>query len=424
MTPNDAQAYWLAAKMHSDQFLLFAFDQMGVDVETVISGLILRAESIDDLNLVVRETFADLDYPYWVHSRARRDQIRVRETSELSWRQCLDDVAGLISDQLDPRRAAWRVHLYTHVVDAPDGGAPGSVAVLQISHALADGRGATALARQLFGSEALPPMIGGHRSPGVLAPARGLLRFPAQLAGIAVRGRRAYQLSKDKEPALSSSESGRLNLSPGDDRQLRVIVVNAQALRIGEQSITIGAIIAISRALVDAGLIGMRQRFAVELTIARHRASLARNNFYNAPIDTHQEIDDVELRAKAIAAEIDDARRRDQTPARVASREAAAATPAVLMHWGVRAFDSSARSATVTGHTVVSSVNRGTADLRLGVGAVRFTTGFPALSTMQGMTHGIHGIGGTVAISVTTSRAVVPDVDAYVRSLELRCGRG
>lgn len=95
----------------------------------------------------------------------------------------------------------------------------------------------------------------------------------------------------------------------------------------------------------------------------------------------------------------------------------------MLMRWGATAFDPATRSSSVTGHTVVSSVNRGAADLVLGAGTVRFTAGFPALSTMQGLTHGIHGIGSTVTISVVTSRLVVPEVERYMSVLAAAVGR-
>ncbi|SKX84843.1 Uncharacterised protein [Mycobacteroides abscessus subsp. massiliense] len=42
-----------------------------------------------------------------------------------------------------------------------------------------------------------------------------------------------------------------------------------------------------------------------------------------------------------------------------------------------------------------------------------FTAGFPALSPVMGLTHGVHGIGDTVTVSVHTSAAVMPDADHY-----------
>ena len=63
---------------------------------------------------------------------------------------------------------------------------------------------------------------------------------------------------------------------------------------------------------------------------------------------------------------------------------AESATPAILAHWAIRQFDIGTGPDTVTGVTVVSTVNRGPADLALAGGRVRFTTGFPALSPCQG----------------------------------------
>ncbi len=81
---------------------------------------------------------------------------------------------------------------------------------------------------------------------------------------------------------------------------------------------------------------------------------------------------------------------------------------------GIRAFDLDTRPETVTGVTVVSSVDRGAADVDLDGGEILFTTGFPALSPVQGLTHGVHGIGDRVAVSVTTSPEIMPDVDRYM----------
>ena len=99
-----------------------------------------------------------------------------------------------------------------------------------------------------------------------------------------------------------------------------------------------------------------------------------------------------------------------------ASRAAFAEMPAPLLRWGVRKFDPAVRASSVTGNTVVSSVNRGAADLSFGGRAVRLTAGYPALSPMMSLTHGVHGIGDTVAVSVHADSANV-DVDRYLDRL-------
>lgn len=422
MTPDDAQTMWLASKTHSDQFLLFAFDaeiagEGGVGWDGLVDGLLDRAGRIPDLNLAATETVATLDYPYWTSAPAGRRQIVTRATDEISWRECLDDVGTLVDAQVDPRTETWRVHLYRAVTAPPDGGYAVAVAVLQISHALADGRRATAIARRLLGSEPPRAAVVSPRRPNPLAAAgRGLVRIPVQLGGIVVRGRRAYRLAHADQTPVGSVGPGRFNVAPGRDRQLRCIVVDADRLRIGSHGVTVGAIIAISDALAEFQVVE-EGRVVVELMMARSGDNLSRNNFHTVGIDSRSDLTELAARADAIAQCIVEARRRDDAPARVAARHASAATPAMLMRWGTAAFDSAAASSTVTGHTVVSSVNRGAGDVTLGGRRVRFTAGFPALSTMQGLTHGVHGIGSTVTISVTTSRRVT-DVDRYVELLE------
>ena len=46
------------------------------------------------------------------------------------------------------------------------------------------------------------------------------------------------------------------------------------------------------------------------------------------------------------------------------------------------------------------------------------TAGYPPLSPLMGLTHGVHGIGDTVAISVHAAASAVPDIDDYVQRLE------
>ena len=95
---------------------------------------------------------------------------------------------------------------------------------------------------------------------------------------------------------------------------------------------------------------------------------------------------------------------------------AESATPAFLAHWAIRQFDIGTRPDTVTGVTVVSTVNRGPADLAWPAAVSGSRPAFPPCRRVRGLTHGVHGIGSAVAISVTTSPEIV-DVDAYVEML-------
>ncbi|MFC7755996.1 hypothetical protein [Tsukamurella soli] len=46
-----------------------------------------------------------------------------------------------------------------------------------------------------------------------------------------------------------------------------------------------------------------------------------------------------------------------------------------------------------------------------------FTAGFPALSPAMGVTHGIHGIGEVVTLTVTSAPEALPDPDGYAALL-------
>ena len=125
-----------------------------------------------------------------------------------------------------------------------------------------------------------------------------------------------------------------------------------------------------------------------------------------------------DARAERIAADLANGRRRFEHPATRAADRAFAAVPAPLLRWGVAQFDPDARPTQVAGNTVVSSVYRGAADLSFGDARVVLTAGYPALSPAMGLTHGVHGIGDTVAISVHAAESAVPDIDAYLRLLD------
>lgn len=191
------------------------------------------------------------------------------------------------------------------------------------------------------------------------------------------------------------------------------------ALQFADTSITVTALTAISVALQH--FLENPADLAAEVTVARSAAVGARNNFGNVGVGLFPAEPDLRTRSRLVAADLTERRVRADHPMSLAARASQDRTehhvPAFLAAWGVAQFDPTAVPPTVTGNTVVSSVSRGTADLTLGGGPVRFTAGFPALSPAMSLTHGVHGIGDTVTISVTSNRAAVPDPDRYERLL-------
>ena len=388
MAAPDAQLLWLSAAVPNDQFLLFAFDGTP-DLGAALEDVRRNAQRCPDLFLRAVDD-SRWSYPRWQRGEITPDQIRVHPATD--WQGCLTAVATL--DQLDATRAAWRMHVFP----------PGFV-VVQIAHCLGDGTRSAALAAALLGRRApLPPVTGPHRG---FLPARAVAAARAHRR--LMRDIEAGRLAPPAPPRPAAS----VNARPGGHSVLRTAVVHRDQLR--RPTVTVGALAAVSEALggylVARGEDISRLGAEVPFTLGVSRPAQARNNFRNVSVNLHPQAGTQE-RAELIAAELVECRRRVRHPAVQASDAAFAAVPAPVLRWGVGQFDPAAHSGTAAAHTVVSSVNRGPADLTFGGCPVAFTAGFPALSPMMSLTHGVHGIGDAVAISVHADPGNV-DVDDY-----------
>ncbi|MFD1811481.1 WS/DGAT domain-containing protein [Rhodococcus gannanensis] len=421
MTFPDAQSYWISRRIPTDQFLLYCFDA-AEPLDRLAASLLVRARQIPDLCLQIREVPFRLDVPWWTPMEPDPSLVVVHDGPR-SWEQCRGDVAGLLTDSLDPTESPWRLHLFGPVSEAPEGRGDAVVAVLQVAHALGDGRRTAEIARLLFTDTPLPPSPTVGRWRPALATAVALGEIPVNLARLVLRMRPAYlahrQRNLDTEsgviPEKPSSRSTLVtNGTPDWRREIRTVVVPSADLRGPGVTVTVGVLTAVSVALSRYAAEAVAEHgAAAEVTVARSGRSAARNHFCNVTVDLHPEIADLRQRALTIAASLRAQRLRADHPSRAVEERATAAVPAPLLRRGIDQFDFTAVPDEVTGNTVVSSVDRGPADLALGGGAVRFTAGFPALSAFMGLTHGVHGIGDRVTISVATSPAVVPDTDRY-----------
>jgi hypothetical protein len=125
----DAQTFWMSALVPNDQFLLYAFAGIPDRLDSVLTGLFARAQQCADLRLRVVDDCA-LRYPQWFSGDVDPGQFTVHDAAQLDWDGCLTAVAGLADEQLDPRIAAWRLHVFLPVRGAPGTTAPTTVAVL------------------------------------------------------------------------------------------------------------------------------------------------------------------------------------------------------------------------------------------------------------------------------------------------------
>lgn len=166
---------------------------------------------------------------------------------------------------------------------------------------------------------------------------------------------------------------------------------------------------------MSTGLLGLLggdvDTLGAEVPMAKPGVPRSYNHFGNVVVGLYPRLEPDE-RVRRIATDLANARRRFEHPAMLSADRAFAAVPAALLRWGVSQFDAEVRPVRVAGNTVVSSVYRGAADLSFGDAPVVLTAGYPALSPAMGLTHGVHGIGDTVAISVHAAESAVSDIDA------------
>ncbi len=197
-------------------------------------------------------------------------------------------------------------------------------------------------------------------------------------------------------PCRAAGPRGRAASAAADERSVRSLrtLVRHRAQLPGPTA-TVAVLGAVAQALSDlAG--DQADSLGAEVPMAKPGAPQAYNHFGNVVVDLHPRLG-AQARAERIAAGL---------------------AAAALLRWGVDQFDADQRPDQVAGNTVVSSVNRGPADLSFGGARVVLTAGYPALSPVMGLTHGVHGIGDTIAISVHAAASAVPDVDAYLALLD------
>ncbi|WSG63434.1 WSD1 family O-acyltransferase [Nocardia sp. NBC_01730] len=520
MAPQDATMYWLSKRTRNDLFLLYCFHDEGCPTEELRASVAERSARIDDLRVRLRELPADIDYPSWMPCEFAAEQFVEHRLVEPNWVHLVDALGEVLGTGVDAAVRPWRVHVFRGVVDAPgpeDG--PALVAVLQMSHALADGRRAAAIARALFIESDVrkgdaPPLsyrrtglvapssrgaggtgvvdgqadagvsgvcrsvipggetqalstlfarvrevgwavvtgglsigsavvargqmiVGGRISTGTLVDsALGLLCIPVRLASTAVRG---YQAFHAQQQLAYLTDTGRLP-PPGvgflpsqvnrtvaegiSQHQVRMLVCAAERLRAPGDTVTVVVLTAVSlalaRYLADRG--EHVERLGAQVPMALPEPSAGsdddpRNNYRSLGVDLFADEPDLRLRADKIGTALADRRLRARHPLLSAQDRVTATLPAPLLRRDVDRYPLDTVPDSIAGHTIVSSVDRGPADLTFGGGRVRFTAGFPAVGSVMHLTHGVHGLGDTITLSLHADPAVLPDLDTYASLL-------
>jgi hypothetical protein len=531
MAPQDATMYWLSERTRNDLFLLYCFVDRGRPTEELRAAVPERSARITDLRVRLRELPADIDYPFWTRCEFAAEQFVEHELAERNWSHLLLVLGELLGTGVDAAVHPWRLHVFRAIADAPgQEGEPALVVVLQMSHALADGRRASAIGRALFGAvenravgdegRSRLPAPGGVRTGGdggtgaagadrsvgeapstpsdrslpdvstqkaladfqgigwtaeargrtigdavsasvsaavarvgsVVVPGRtigdavsasvlpigvlidsavGLLRVPVRVAATAVRGYQAFRAQRRLAELTEAGELpppgrgyppsplNRTTVAGISRHEARMLVFPAEDLRVPGRTVTVVVLTAVSlaltRYLADRG--EPVERLGAQVPMALPEVDRPRNNYRSLGVDLFIDEPDLGLRADKIAAALADRRVRARHPLLSAQDRVTATVPAPVLRRDVDRYPLDAVPDSIAGHTVVSSVDRGPADLSFGGGEVRFTAGFPALGSVMHLTHGVHGLGDTITISLHADQAVLPDLDAYAAHL-------
>ncbi|MEV6136548.1 WS/DGAT domain-containing protein [Nocardia sp. NPDC051990] len=552
---QDATMYWLSSRTRNDLFMLYCFDDSGYSGAELREFVVRRSADIADLSVRLRALPGDLDYPAWVRCEFRAEQFVEHFLPEPNWPGVCTVLGKLLGTGVDAAVRPWRLHVFRGVDGAPGGSGPATVVVLQMSHALADGRRGAEIARALFtevgggaavasgeliarggvavregpvaaegavaqdGSTALDehvvaseqvdgaapvglaapivdaapvlalrdsvalaeefavsrqvagtaPIAGAAFGPTPVAALRdsvaralgeqavglcrrlgaavveaapvdpihvhsglALLRMPIQFARTVIRGYEAFRAQQELAestragrvpgpgPGFTPSLVNRTDSTARPAHQVRMIVCDAERMRIPGHTVTVVALTAVSialdRYLTVRGARMDRLGAQVPMALSDNRVA-ARNNYRSLGVDLFIDEPDLPVRANKIAAALADRRTRARHPLLTAQDRVTAVTPAPLLRRDIERYPLDTVPDSIAGHTVVSSVYRGAADLTFGGAPVRFTGGFPAIGSVMRLTHGVHGLGDTVTISVHADTAALPDIDTYANLL-------
>lgn len=433
LAPLDATMYWLSRRTRNDQFLLYCFAESTWENAPLRDAIARRSAAIPELRVRLQPDPTGLSYPVWVPAEPDPAQLVTHRLDRPHWSDLLASLGRLLDTGVDAAEHPWRLHIFRGIRESPAPDPAVTVVVLQISHALVDGRGASRIARALFTDEPRPAATPGPRPlPRSRIAARAGcagLTLPLDIARTLRRGLAAGRARTELAeltaagrvpPAAPGYPPGALNV-PGEvtGHTVRMLVCRAADMRLPGRSVTVVGLTAISIALQRY----LRERGAAvtalgaQVPMATPPRPGVRNNYRSLGVDLAIGEEEPRRRAAAIAADLAARRERAVHPLLDAQDAVTAVLPPLLLRRDVRNYPIDIVPERITGHTVVSSVDRGPADLRFGAAPVRFTAGFPALGTVMHLTHGIHGMGDTVTLSLHADPVVVPDLDSYAELL-------
>ncbi|MEU0545783.1 wax ester/triacylglycerol synthase domain-containing protein, partial [Nocardia sp. NPDC005978] len=342
LAPRDATMYWLSARTRNDLFLLYAFADTGQSVEQLREIVANRVTLVPDLLARVLDTPANIAYPLWEPCEFIDEQVAEHSPGVATWSEIPAALGELLATGLRARWRPWRLHLFRGITGVP-GAAPDEpalIAVLQLSHALADGRRAAELARALF-SGVQPPAGPGPEpdrwsrrlvtdgraaAAGLLtailprpwaAAALALPGIPIDMARTVFRGIEAFRAERELADLTASGAIGppaapaAPTLFNGDGtppaaHAVRMLVCDSHRLRVPGHTVTVVTATAISLALerYSAARDAPAAPLLAQIPMAVSGDRSTRNSYHDLTVNLYAGEPDPARRAARIAAEL------------------------------------------------------------------------------------------------------------------------
>ncbi len=427
--PKDA-IFYLGAKSgrSSDHCLVYGFvdEQAAVAPvhSTVVADLTRALARVDRIRRRLVEVPATLAYPRWETHSTPASRFVTAHAPDGRWTETLRRLAELAEVPIDTTQSAWRADLVDVVTDAPFSDRPVIVVVLRISHTFVDGQGAAAIGRSVFGDGTdgadVAPEPGPHRRSPWPAAVHGAVTLPAGVVGYVRALVADARRGRHEPPAPPQRARTPLNSPPGADRSVAIIVRPRPATRLAGVTVTTVGLTAVSLALqrylsstgVPTGLSA-----SVPVSVPDSVDFAGANRVVTGTVDLHTDVPDLTARAQLIQRDLHAERSRVLDPAALARLAVLESAPAPVLV-AITALGRRVTPQTVAAHTVVTSINRGDAPLRLGDAVAVFSSGFPALTRHFAVKHGIYTLGSTMTIGVVWSPTTVPDGHRHAALLE------
>lgn len=431
LVANDADYYYLARSGRiTDWPMWWVFDSADGTPPTgaqVAAHITERPAALEPLRRRIHEVPGGFAHPSWGVDDSPIDSHLVVHPAGLEWTQCQNRMASVLTEPLDARECAWRLHIFPAVHEIDTLTSTGTVVMMHTSHALMAGPAMTSLSEALFAADPEPVRIEGQPPAAQhlrLWPAAvaGALRTPWQILrfamGVRTERNRIAREGDQGWPDPTSRTSTPLNRRIGPGRAMRTVPLELAAVRAPGITVTAAGLTAISLALqryFDTLGTPCPDDLAAYVTIAVPDAQIMGVNRVGAyPIDLHPRESDLAERTRAVDSTLR-ARRGSASSQRELTRlRLVDGLPSRIYRAQLGTLAPADPDAFIPAHTILTSIRcTPAAELSLLGSDFRFAGMLPPVYPDIALAHSFVGAGDTFAVSVACDPAIVTDLDTY-----------